>query len=167
MAYGRMLQRGLPFDVERFEILQTHWELFRDALIDEVDPKRLVVSDTGEFRDAGFDTLIRQLGLHPVWPRTRTGKFKRDQDALRAHRDLHPAIDPDFSVLSFRLGFMRVSAGYSMKSQNNQQLVRPSCTFKASYGMLSGSQIMFVEGTQALVSIWPAPLFLKIAFTTH
>jgi DNA polymerase I-like protein with 3'-5' exonuclease and polymerase domains len=109
MAYGRMLQRGLPFDVERFEILQTHWELFRDALIDEVDPKRLVVSDSGEFRDAGFDTLIRQLGLHPVWPRTRTGKFKRDQDALRAHRDLHPAID-QLAELRATLKSFRTSA---------------------------------------------------------
>jgi len=109
MAYGRLLQRGLPFDVERFELLQNYWELFRGALIDEVDPKRSVVSDTGEFQDAGFDALIHQLGLHPRWPRTRTGKFKRDQDALRAHRDLHPAID-QLAELRATLKSFRTSA---------------------------------------------------------
>jgi hypothetical protein len=59
---------------------------------------------------------------------------------------VNPEIAPDFSVVSFRPGFMRVSEGCSMKSHINQCLQRLSYELKVPYRVLPGFQIRLNEG---------------------
>jgi putative transposase len=53
---------------------------------------------------------------------------------------------PDFSVVTFRLDFMRVSARYLMKAHRNQWFWKLSYAPKVPYRVLPGVQITWCKG---------------------
>src|SRR5688500_16659546 len=57
-------------------------------------------------------------------------------------------MNPDFSVLQFRLDFMRVFGRYPMKSHRNQWLVMPLHAPKVPYKALISPQAILYEGYQ-------------------
>ena len=74
----------------------------------------------------------------------------------------HPSMVPDFSVVSFRPGFMRVSEGYPMKAHKNQWFWRRSHALKVPYRALPGFQITLCEGQNPLYRPGVLPLPRRI-----
>jgi DNA polymerase-1 len=92
---ARIEARGIPINVEAYRFLLTHRVAVREKIAQQANRELgCDVFDGDSLRDAPFTRFIRGLGLGAVWPRTATGRFRKDVDDTLTHfRHAHPSIE--------------------------------------------------------------------------
>lgn len=79
---------GIPVDVDLWKIIQTNREDIKRAFIDRFD-KAGIYAD-GVFKQENFERLA--LSLDKRWPRTPSGRCKKDSDTLKDLANRYPEI---------------------------------------------------------------------------
>lgn len=87
--------RGIPINVTAYRFLVEHRMALREMIARQANLELgCEVFEDDSLREAQFAQFIRALGLGPVWPRTPTGKFRKDtQDTLERFRHVHPHLE--------------------------------------------------------------------------
>jgi hypothetical protein len=83
---------GLPIDTATYHELQEALPRIRGPLLATVDHWGLL--EDGHVRDSRFNTLVDRLDLARTWPRTETGKYKRDEVTWKEMAILRPVLKP-------------------------------------------------------------------------
>lgn len=79
---------GIPIDRELWQIVESRREDLRAEFIKKMDVWGLY--EAGIFKSEKFESFVRSLGCR--WPKTPTGRFKKDEATLKNHADLYPAV---------------------------------------------------------------------------
>ena len=101
---------GIPIDAELWGTINKHRDDIRRGFIERLDSWGIY--DNGVRKEAKFEELIRSLKTN--WPKTATGKFRKDKETLKAMRDNHPAIatlyELDKTLVALREPSLQITA---------------------------------------------------------
>ncbi len=84
MAVARIHERGIPFDVETFNLIKEHAAALKMIWIRKLDPNHEIFDVKGTFKMNLFTEYLRKRDLLAAWPKTKkTHQPSRDSNDLR------------------------------------------------------------------------------------
>jgi DNA polymerase I len=87
-------QRGLPVNLEGYRLILEHRESLRRYVADRTNQALGPVFEDDSLSDRGFANFVTSLGLTKVWPKTPTGKYKKDiEDTLEVMGHRFPEVE--------------------------------------------------------------------------
>jgi hypothetical protein len=120
-ALAHVEWRGIPLDVERYQILTSNWNDVKTALIDRIDREYGVYEDSS-FRLDKFKNLLRSSNI--VWPVLESGQVALDQDTFRDMAKTYPFFGP-LKELRSTLGQLRLNELSIGKDGRNRCMLSP------------------------------------------
>lgn len=86
--------QGVPIDQLALQLLLDRRQELRHKIADQFNQQVFPLFDGDSLRDKGFGQFVRATGLLPQWPRSPTGKLRKDtEDTLDRMRYAHPSIN--------------------------------------------------------------------------
>ena len=90
-AVARIHARGIPFDIDKFNLLKAHAHELRMIWIRKLDPECEIFDANGTFKIRMFTEYLRKRDLLATWPQTeKTKQPSRDSTELRDVLAAHP-----------------------------------------------------------------------------
>ena len=138
-AVGAMQHRGIPFDLDLLNTLNTNWDAIKLKLIAKVDTQYGVYVD-GTFKEALFETYLSHKQI--PWPRLESGRLALDRDTFSNMSKRYPAVQP-LHELRKTLGELKLHKLAVGRDSRNRTILSP---FAAKTGRNQPSTTKFVFG---------------------
>ena len=90
-SVAKIEHHGIPIDAASLEFIRKHSSEIQNALIDKVDPDRMIFEGT-VFKESGFRKFLHLLEIS--WPETPTGKLKLNDETFKSLCETHPRLNP-------------------------------------------------------------------------
>ncbi len=138
-ALTRVVENGIPLDMDTLDPVRRHWEAIKRALIDRVS-RDFPVYDGATFKQARFEAYLRQQNI--AWPRTPSGRLAMDEDTWKSMALRHPRLQPLRELLC-TLGQLKLNALQVGPDGRNRCWLGP---FRASTSRNQPSSSAFLFG---------------------
>ena len=119
MAVTAQIERNaIPIDEELYYDFVKYFPEIKEAVIKEINEK-YDLFEKGVFKTVKFDALLKRLKIDHRWPKTPSGKYKKDDKTLSRYSKFIPEIDEIKSAL-FLVGGMKLK-GYAVGPDNRSR----------------------------------------------
>jgi DNA polymerase I len=153
-AVARIEWNGIPIDIERLQLLRTHWTDIRGQLISRIDSD-YGVYDGQTFRAERWERWVSTHGIS--WPRLESGRLALDDETFKEISRAHPLVRPIHQLRTAISQLRLESLSVGSDGRNRTSL----SAFRAKTGRNQPSNSKFIFGPSAWVRhlILPEPGF--------
>jgi DNA polymerase-1 len=153
-ADASMNHTGVPVDLVLLIGFKENWKMVRKKLIEEVDPGRYDCYENGTFKERNFERLIIQRMGIIDWPRTASGRLKKDSRTLKDMARAYPELNDFRELYSTLQQLKEFDFGVGQDGRHRADMLSP---FGADTARHTPSKFIFALATWFRGLIKPGP----------